>query len=70
MYEDMPANYKTNLTEITYFLDYEYLCMAPITMTLNAYEVNSWLPEDFRTKQEILETIEKNKKRASDKDAT
>jgi len=70
LYEDMPENYKPNLTEITYFLDYEYSSVAPITMTLNAYEVNSWLPEDFRTKQEILATIEKNKERANGKDAT
>lgn len=61
LYEDLPADYKSPLTEITNFLDYDYSCEASITMTLNAFEINSWIPGDFRTKEEIITTIEESK---------
>lgn len=62
LYKDLPWDYKSPLTEITSFLKFDYNCEAPITMTLNIYEVNSWIPGDFRSKQEIKDTIEKSKR--------
>ena len=62
LYKDLPSDYKSPLTEITNFLKCDYSCEAPITMTLNIYEINSWIPGDFRSKQEIKDTVEKSKR--------
>ncbi len=61
LYKDLPKDYETNLTEITNFTQHDYSSVAPIEMKVNALEVNSWIPGDFRSKKEIATLIEKTK---------
>ncbi len=61
LYKDLPKDFETTLTEITNFTECDYSCVAPIKMAVNAFEVNSWIPGDFRSKEEIISTIEKNR---------
>lgn len=49
------------LTEITSFSECSYENEGEITLGINIFENNTWLPADFRSKQEILDTIEKSK---------
>ena len=62
LYKNLPNDFETNLTEITNFLDCDYNSTGNIKLTVNAYEINSWIPGDFRSKKEIAETIEQSKK--------
>ena len=68
LYKDLPTDFNTNLTEITNFLDCNYDDKANITMAVSAFEVNSWIPGDFRSKQEIADTIERSRKWKADND--
>ena len=49
-------------TEINSFLKCEYGEAVDITIWLNVLEIYSGMPLDFRNKDEILQTIEDNKK--------
>lgn len=60
LYLDMPSGYKPFGTEITNFVQCKYDDTATINMAVNVYESNTWLPTDFRSKEEIKATIEKN----------
>ncbi|MBQ3269029.1 MAG: hypothetical protein IJH09_03815 [Clostridia bacterium] len=48
--------------DITAFTDVKYDQNADVTFPIEFREVNTWLPIDYRTRPEIMETIEKNKK--------
>lgn len=63
LYKDLPNDFETNLTEITSFLDCYYNSIRNIQMPITALEVNSWIPGDFRSKQEIAEEIAQSKER-------
>ena len=45
----------------TSFSECSYENEGEITLGINIFENNTWLPADFRSKQEILDTIEKSK---------
>jgi len=62
LYEDLPIDYQTILTEITNFADCSYSDSASITLALNAFEINSVFPGDYRSKEEIKTTIENSKR--------
>ena len=62
LYRDLPLGHQPPGTEITNFAQCDYNDTATITMELNVYENNTWLPADFRTKEDIKTTIEKNRK--------
>lgn len=62
LYKDMPLGYQPPGTEISNFVQCDYDDTATITLELNVYENNTWLPTDFRSKEEIKDIIEKNKK--------
>ena len=62
LYLDTPDGFDNRaLAEITNFAECNYEDEAEIELTLNIFENNSWLPADFRSKQEILETIKRSK---------
>ena len=63
LYKDLPNDFETNLTEITSFLDCDYNSIRNIQMPIAALEVNSWIPGDFRSKQEIADTIAQSKEK-------
>ena len=62
LYVDLPTNYKPIGTEITNFIQCDYDSTATITLALNVFENNTWLPTDFRSKEEIIATIEMSNK--------
>lgn len=62
LYYDLPSGYQPLGTEITNFAQCSYNDIVTITLTLNVYENNTWLPTDFRSKEEIKATIEESKK--------
>ena len=62
LYVDLPADYTPQGTEITNFVHCGYDDIATITLALNIFENNTWLPTDFRSKEEIKATIEKSRK--------
>lgn len=62
LYLDIPDGHTPLGTEITNFSQCRYDDVATINLALNVYENNTWLPTDFRSKEEIKATIEKNKK--------
>ncbi len=47
-------------TEITDFALYKYDAIDTIKLRLNIYENNTWLPMDYRSKDEIYKTIAEN----------
>ena len=61
LFEDLPKDYQTTLTEITNFADCSYSDSGSIILALNAFEINSVFPGDFRSKDEIKSTIENSK---------
>lgn len=58
--------YKFFGTDITELADYNYDDIAKIVLPLFIYEVNDLFPLHYRTKEEIKECIEKNKKYVPD----
>ena len=62
LYIDLPETYSPKATEITPFVKCDYEQETTVVLPLNIYENNSWIPADFRSKEEIIATIEKSKK--------
>ena len=61
LYLDLPKGYQAPGTEITDFAKYDYDCKTNILISINAYETHSWIPADFRSKQELKDTISLNR---------
>ena len=62
LYLDIPSGYTPIGTEISSFAQCDYDDVATINLALNVYESNTWLPTDFRSKEEIKATIDMSKK--------
>lgn len=62
LYENLPNDYQTSLTEITNFADASFTDSASITLAINAFEISSIFPGDFRSKEEIISTNINNKR--------
>lgn len=61
LYYKPKPNWDFKGTDITDFAFCKYDDVATITMPWIVFEVNDMFPEDYRSKEEILECIEKNK---------
>lgn len=48
--------------DITSFCDYRYDDCAEVEIPIEIYDINSWMPEDMRTKEEIEQCIAQNQK--------
>lgn len=62
LYIDLPDGVKPPATDISSFVSCKYSDIRNVTMTLNIYENNTWIPEDFRSKDEIIATIKESEK--------
>jgi hypothetical protein len=61
IYFKYPNNYTYAGADITSFCDYKYDEKCSVEMILPVLETNNLFPEDYRTKEEILECININK---------
>ena len=58
---------KTEGTDITDFCSFDYNEKCDVSIPLSYKEVNTPIPCDFRTKDEVIKNIEENKKFIKDK---
>ena len=60
LYIDLPEGANAPATDISSFVSCKYPDKRNVTMALNIYENNTWIPEDFRSKEEIIATIKES----------
>lgn len=60
LYIDLPEGIYAPATDISSFVSCKYSDKRNVTMALNIYENNTWIPEDFRSKEEIIATIKES----------
>lgn len=60
LYIDLPEGINPPATDVSSFVGCKYSDKRTVTMTLNIYENNTWIPEDFRSKEEIIAMIRKS----------
>ncbi len=56
---------RNNILDITFFSKYEYNDWVDLTFQIPCYSIATWFPGDFRTKEEVKQTIEYNRKHYS-----
>lgn len=67
LYVNSDSNLKTEGTDITDFCSFDYNEKCDVSIPLSYKEVNTPIPCDFRTKDEVIKNIEENKKFIKDK---
>lgn len=66
LYLDMPDDYIPQGCDITCFLEFSYESLAKVQLTVPLLETNIFFVGDYRTKEDILECMEKNKTTKND----
>ena len=61
LYLDPPNEFKSMGADISGFTKFNYDDKCTLKLQLNIFENNTWIPADFRSKHEIIATVENNK---------